>query len=52
MARPFHWFQGASVHALTDALVAAGQDARLEVHQHGDKWDCPECDREAWESGE
>lgn len=34
MARPFHWFQGASVEELTRQLVAS-PGCRLEVHAEG-----------------
>ena len=34
MARPFHWYEGASVEELTRQLVA-NPGARLEVHQDG-----------------
>ena len=34
MAR-YWWFQGASVEELTRQLLAAGFEARLEVHPHG-----------------
>lgn len=34
MARPFHWFSGASVAELQRQLGAA-KDPRLEVHQDG-----------------
>jgi transcription initiation factor IIE alpha subunit len=30
--RPYWWWKGASVEELTRRLVAAGPDARLEVH--------------------
>ncbi|HEY9466796.1 MAG TPA: hypothetical protein VIR54_27055 [Vicinamibacterales bacterium] len=37
-ATAFHWFQGASVQALVDRLIAADPaTARLEVHQHDEK---------------
>jgi len=32
----FWWFQGDSVEQLTEQLIAAGVDARLEVYLQGD----------------
>jgi len=33
----FWWFQGPTVEQLTEELLAAGADARLEVYPHGDE---------------
>jgi hypothetical protein len=33
MAERFWWFEGATVVALKEQLIAAGDGARLEVHQ-------------------
>jgi len=38
MSARFHWFQGASVVKLREALNAAGDGARVEVHdEEGDR---------------